>query len=65
MSSFGEDQSGNLFIVDHNSGSAFKLVPGGPITPPDPNLTTHYFLSRDGSWHCGDWPRLLQEHRRG
>ena len=48
MSSFGEDQAGNLFIVDHNAGAAFKLVAGAPIAPPDPNLATHYFLSRDG-----------------
>jgi glucose/arabinose dehydrogenase len=48
MSSFGEDQAGNLFLVDHNAGAAFKLVAGAPIAPPDPNLATHYFLSRDG-----------------
>jgi uncharacterized repeat protein (TIGR01451 family) len=39
ISSFGEDQSGELYAADYNSGTIYKII-SAPIVPPAPDLST-------------------------
>ncbi|MBA3243368.1 MAG: hypothetical protein H0T60_19265, partial [Acidobacteria bacterium] len=39
ISSFGEDESGNLYVASHNSGAIFRLVDTAPAPSPTPTPT--------------------------
>jgi glucose/arabinose dehydrogenase len=36
ISSFGEDEAGNVYVASHNTGEIFRLVDTAPVPPPTP-----------------------------